>query len=94
MMMAQLTIRMPEPLRRQMKRFREVNWSEVTRKAIEARILLEMTRRQKDRHVMVEAAKMQDEIARILASRYTGPWSGVEVIRYWRRGRYSSWTPQ
>ena len=85
---------MPDRLKRQMKRFREVNWSEVTRKAIEARILLEMTRRRKERHVMLEAAKRQDEIARILASRYTGPWSGVEVIRYWRRSKYSSSTPR
>jgi len=92
--MAQLTIRMPDRLKKQMKRFREVNWSEVTRKAIEARILLEMTRRRKERHAMIEAAKRQDEIARILASRYRGPWSGVEVIRHWRRSRYSSSTPQ
>jgi hypothetical protein len=92
--MAQLTIRLPDRLKKQMRRFREVNWSEVTRKAIEARIIIEASRKRREKRVMVEAARRQDELAKILTSRYSGPWSGVEVIRYWRKNRYSSSTPQ
>jgi hypothetical protein len=76
-----------------MKRFKEINWSEVMRKAIEARILVETDKRRRDRCLMIEAARRQDEIAKTLSSRYSGPWSGVEVIRYWRKSRYSSSTP-
>ena len=88
-----MTIRLPDRLKRQMRRFRDVNWSEVMRKAIESRILLEVSRRQEDRRMMVEAARRQDEIAKIISSRYSDPWSGVEVIRYWRKHRYSSSMP-
>ncbi|MBS7650858.1 MAG: hypothetical protein QXN62_06765 [Candidatus Bathyarchaeia archaeon] len=91
--MAQLTIRLPDHLKKQMRRFKEINWSEVMRKAIEARILLELDRIRRDRSLMIEAARRQDEIAKTLTSRYSGPWSGVEVIRYWRKFRYSSSTP-
>lgn len=92
-LMAQLTIRLPDRLKRQMGRLKEINWSEVVRKAIEARIVLEMSRRRRDTHMALEAARNQDGIAKILASRYNGPWSGVEVIRYWRQHRYSSSMP-
>lgn len=91
--MAQLTIRLPDRLKKQMGRFKEINWSEVVRKAIEARIVLEM-RRRRDTRRSLEAARKQDEIAKLLASQYSGPWSSVEVIRYWRKHRYSSSTPQ
>lgn len=91
--MAQLTIRLPDRLKRQMGRLKEINWSGVVRNAIEARIVLEMSRRRRNTRVALEAAKKQDEIAEILGSRYSGPWSGVEVIRYWRKHRYSSSTP-
>jgi hypothetical protein len=76
-----------------MGRFREINWSEVVRKAIEARVVLEMGKRRRNTRVALEAAKTQDEITKVLASRYGGTWSGVEVIRYWRKHRYSSSTP-
>ncbi len=93
--MAQLTIRLPEQLKRQMEKFRELNWSEVVRDAIQSRIRLEIGRKRvRNKRLMLQAVKRQDEIAEALSSRYNGPWSGVEVIRYWRRHRYSSSTPQ
>jgi len=88
--MTQLTIRLPDRLKKQMGRLKEINWSEVVRKAIEAKVVLEMSKRRRDTRMALEAAKRQDEIAKVLASRYNGAWSGVEVIRYWRKHRYSS----
>lgn len=92
--MAQLTIRLPDQLKRKMAKFRELNWSEVIRNAIEARILHEQTNIPRDRRRMLQAVRRQDEIAEALASRYKGRWDGTEVIRYWREHRYSSSTPR
>jgi hypothetical protein len=78
-----------------MEKMRDLNWSEIIREAIQARIHFEMKRRRtKNKRLMDEAVKKQNEIAEALSSRYDGPWSGVEVIRYWRNHRYSSSTPQ
>lgn len=91
--MAQLTIRLPESLKRQMERFRELNWSEIIRESIRSRIRLETSSsRVRNRQLVLQAARKQDEIAETLSSRYSGHWSGVEVIRYWREHRYSSST--
>lgn len=84
---------MPDRLKKQMGRLKEINWSEVVRNAIETRILVEMIRRRRDTRMALEAARKQDEIAEVLASRYAGPWSGVKVIRHWRKQRYSSSMP-
>ena len=84
---------MPDRLKKQMGRLKEINWSELVRKAIEARILGEMSRKRRDTRMALEAARKQDEIAKVLASRYGGPWSGVKVIRHWRKHRYSSSMP-
>ncbi len=91
-LMAQLTIRLPDRLKREMRRFGEVNWSEVVRNAIQTRIILESGRKRRSTQMMLEAVKRQDDIAKILTSRHSRPWRGVEVIRYWRNHRYSSST--
>lgn len=94
-LLPQLTIRLPEQLKRQMERMRELNWSEIIREAIRARISQEMrSRRISNQRLIARAVKKQDEIAEALSSRYNGPWNGVEVIRYWRNHRYSSSTRQ
>jgi 23S rRNA G2445 N2-methylase RlmL len=78
-----------------MEKMRDLNWSEIIREAVQARIRFEMKRRRiKNKRLMDQAVKKQNEIADALSSRYDGPWSGVEVIRYWRNHRYSSSTPQ
>jgi hypothetical protein len=78
-----------------MEKMRELNWSEIIREAIQARILLETKRKRiKNRRLTDQAVKKQNEIAEALSTRYDGPWSGVEVIRYWRNHRYSSSTRQ
>lgn len=91
--MGLVTIRVPDELKRKMEALSDLNWSEVVRQAIEARIAFETSRRvAKDRSRMNRAAGNQDEIAARLASRYDGSWDGVEVIRHWREHRYSSST--
>jgi hypothetical protein len=73
-----------------MRQMRDLNWSEIIREAIEARVLLESKRRRvRDKRQALRAKKRIDEIADTLSSRYSGPWSGVEVLRYWRTHRYS-----
>jgi len=89
-----ITIRVPEELKKKLERFPEINWSEVVRQAIEARVHMEMARRQvRDRELMLKAFEAQDAIA-AKTSKFKGEWSGVEVIRWWREHRYSSSTPQ
>jgi len=75
-----------------MRQMRDLNWSEIIRETIEARVLLESKRRVRDKRQALRARKRMNEIADTLFSRYSGPWSGVEVIRYWRTHRYSSST--
>lgn len=91
--LGQLTIRLPQQLKRKMKQLRDLNWSEIIREAIEARVLLESKRRLRDKSQALRAVKRMNEIADALSSRYSGPWNGAEVIRYWRTHRYSSSTP-
>jgi len=93
--LAVISVRVPDELKKTMETFGDLNWSEIVRQAIEARVAFETARRRvKDRARMLEAVRRQDEIAAALASRYRGEWSGVEVIRYWREHRYSSSTRQ
>jgi len=89
-----ITVRVPEELKKRLKMFPDINWSEVVRQAIEARVRLEMAKRMvKDKGRLSRAFQIQDRIA-AKTSRYRGEWSGTEVIRWWRRHRYSSSTPR
>jgi len=90
--MAFLTVRVPEALKKRMKRVNGVNWSGVIRSALEQRLQEEMDRRRKDRDAIIEAMKEQDEVAAQLGRKPATGWKGVEVIRYWREHRYSSST--
>lgn len=90
--MAFLTVRVPEALKKRMKRVNGVNWSGVIRSALEQRLQEEMDRRRKDRDAIIEAMKEQDEVAAQLGRKPATGWKGVEVIRYWRERRYSSST--
>ncbi len=87
-----MTIRVPEALKKRMKRVRGVNWSGVIRSALEQRLQEEMEKRRKDRDAIVEAMNEQDEVAAQLGRKPGTDWKGVEVIRHWREHRYSSST--
>nr|MDO8075885.1 CopG family transcriptional regulator [Candidatus Freyarchaeota archaeon] len=73
--MSVFTVRIPRELKERMEALRDVNWSEVARKAFEEKIKSEEMKR---------AAKMAEEIRK--SSKVT-EWSGVEEIRKWREER-------
>lgn len=70
--MGNVTVSVPEEIRRRMKRLKHVNWSEVARKAFEERIR---------REEMLKAAEGMD---RLRQSSQTKDWSGAKEIRRWR----------
>lgn len=92
--MGVITVRVPEELKRKIALFPDVNWSEVVREAVRARVNMEMAKRGvKDKALILEAFKVQDEVA-AKTSKHKGEWPGVEVVRWWREHRYSSSTPR
>ena len=70
--MANVTITVPEDLKRAMKEMRRINWSGVARNAFEEAIRKEE---------MSEAATGMD---RLRTSSRTPSWSGAREIRRWR----------
>ena len=69
--MSNITIRVPQELKSRMERFRNINWSEVARRAFE-----EATRREE----MLRAA----ESIKKLRMESTAEWDGAKEIRKWR----------
>ena len=69
--MVNVTISVSEELKRQMERFKHINWSEVARRAFE-----EATRREE----MLKAA----EVIKRLRMESQAEWNGAEEIRKWR----------
>jgi hypothetical protein len=72
MRMANVTITVPEALKREMKKRKRTNWSTVARKAFEQAIRQE------------EMTKAAEEIDRFRASSKTPGWSGAKEVRRWR----------
>ncbi|KYH39483.1 MAG: hypothetical protein AYL32_016010 [Candidatus Bathyarchaeota archaeon B26-2] len=72
--MATITVRVPEELRRKMKKFRHINWSEVIRRAIAEELKRERMR---------EASQTIDR----LRAKSKVKWDSVAVIRRWREER-------
>lgn len=68
-----MTITIPEDLRRKIRGIKNVNWSEVARRAFE------------DEIKKLERMKAAEEIDR-LRTRSEG-WSGAEEVRKWRDSR-------
>jgi len=69
--MVNITISEPEELKRQMERFKHINWSEAARRAFE-----EAARREE----MLKAA----EAIKRLRMESQAEWNGAEKIRKWR----------
>jgi hypothetical protein len=76
--MANVTITVPEELKREMKKRKRTNWSMVARKAFEEAIRQE------------EMTKAAEEIDRLRTSSRTPGWSGAKEIRKWRDASKSS----
>ncbi|MEM2935749.1 MAG: hypothetical protein QW231_01055 [Candidatus Bathyarchaeia archaeon] len=84
--MSVVTVRVDEDLKAKMEKLKHVNWSEVIRKAIAERVMVEealTARRTINMSLLEEAMKDQDR----LRAKTTGRWSGVEEIRKWRELR-------
>jgi len=72
MCMTNVTITVPEDLKRKMEKANGINWSSVARKAFEEAILKK------------EMSKAAEEIDRLRASSKSLGWSGAKEIRRWR----------
>ncbi len=72
--MVTITVRVPEELRKEMKKLKHVNWSEVIRQAI-----AEELKREK----MRKASQTIEE----LRAKSKVKWNSVAVIREWREKR-------
>jgi hypothetical protein len=78
MRMANVTISVPEELKREMKKRKSTNWSSVARKAFEEAIRQE------------EMTTAADAIDRLRTCSKTPGWSGAKEIRKWRDASKSS----
>ncbi len=85
--LALVTVRVPERVKKEMRKLKSVNWSALLRRAIEARIELEgRTFRDLDR--IGEASRKADAIRKEIRNRYGYvDFNSAETIRYWRETR-------
>lgn len=78
-----MSIRVPKEYRKKLKKFKQINWSEVVRKAIATRI--DEEERKMD---IKEAVSFMDGIReRILKSQGSTDYDSSEAIRRWRETR-------
>jgi len=75
--MSTVTVRVPPEIRELMKKYRNVNWSEVVREAI-----LKKIREESERN-LAEAVLLNEKLRR----KAPEGWDSVKVIRDWRRMR-------
>ncbi len=93
--MAVITIRLPERLRREMRRLRGINWSAVVRDSIKARVELESRMGRRDWERLTQANRDIDTIFEETQRKHGHiAFNSAETIRYWRDRRYGStyWT--
>jgi hypothetical protein len=89
--LALVTVRVPERLKKQMRRLRSVNWSELLRQAIEERIELEQRSMVKDWDRVRQGSLKADAIRRVIERKYGYlDFNSAETIRYWRENRFSA----
>ncbi len=89
--MAILTVRLPEKLKRQMRRLTHVNWSQVARRAIEETVQTELAHREKNGARIREASRSIDALYDDVKRRYgTVPYDSAETVRLWREARKTS----
>jgi hypothetical protein len=83
--MSLITFKIKEELKKKMRKYKHINWSEIARKAIEERIRLEelSESRKVDTDLMKNAIAVQDRIR----SKSSRKWSATEEIRKWRESR-------
>jgi hypothetical protein len=86
--LAVITVRVPDRLRKEMRKVKSVNWSAVLRAAIEARIQVERRATARDWELVRQAGARADAIYNEMASKYGYiDFNSAETIRYWREAR-------
>ena len=86
--MAIITIRVPDKLRKSMRRFRNINWSSTVRKAIEDRIMIEQSKEKRDRALMIAANETIERLFAESSKRYRSiEYDSAVTIRAWRDSR-------
>jgi hypothetical protein len=95
--MALVTVRVPERLRKEMRRLKSVNWSSLLREAIESRLEMERRSGARDWEKVREGSRKADAVYREMERKYGQiDFNSAETIRYWRekRSRGMSLTPR
>jgi len=69
-------------LKKKMKQYKDINWSEILREAVEKRLILEEFFRNTSFDVK-KALKASSAID-TLRTKTSGSWSGEEEIKHWR----------
>lgn len=95
-LLALVTVRVPEQLRKEMRKLRSVNWSALLREAIQTRVELEQ-QVTKDLERVRKGSRRADAVRREISKRHGYiDFDSAETIRYWReaRSRGISRTPQ
>ncbi len=77
MRLATITIRIDPDIKKRMKRYSYINWSEVIRQAIIEKL------REEEKKNIAEALLINERLRR----KAPKEWDSVEVIRWWRRRR-------
>jgi hypothetical protein len=79
-----ISIKISEELKKKMKQYPHVNWSEIARNAIRERIEIEehILNRRFNSALLNEAIEVQDDIRS--KTSMTKEWSSTEEIRKWR----------
>ena len=75
--MATITVRVDPEVKKRMKKYSHINWSEVVRRAI-----LEELQKEEKRNI-AEALLINEKLRR----KAPRGWDSTEAIREWRRGR-------
>jgi len=73
-----------------MRRLKEINWSDVIRRAIQDTIEVEGRHKRSNWSRIVQASRDVDEIRRYAESQYGYvKYNSAETIRFWRDRRYA-----
>jgi len=90
-----VTVRVDEELKGRMKKYSDVNWSDVIRKAIHDRLSMEEKMRSENRALVREASLTIDRVFEDISQKYGAiKFDSSETIRTWRDLRYSYRTRQ
>ena len=86
--MAILTVRLPDKLKRQMRRLSHINWSQVVRRAIEETVQAELAHQETKGARILEASRSIDQLHEEVKRMYgTVEYDSAKTVRSWRGAR-------